>query len=153
VFVKLGDDDDYTPVRVSGEAFVGDLKELVVAKLELGVPPNRVTLTKDEENTPLDSRLTVQEVLAGARSLSLIVKVLKVERVPGAWLARGSPCAQARARTANRALDVARSAAGRSTVRSDRRGRGVCGGLARHGQGRGAARDERDAARLDSHAA
>jgi hypothetical protein len=87
VFVKLEDDDDYTPVRVSGDSFVGDLKKLVMEELKLEAPPNRVTLTKEGADTPLDSTLTVQEALGGVVRPRLIVKVLKVERAPGAWLA------------------------------------------------------------------
>jgi hypothetical protein len=76
VFVKLGDDDDFAEVAAPAGASVAALKELVVAKLKLEAPPNRVTLTKFGEGTPLDSRMTVLEALGDAGSLSLIVKVL-----------------------------------------------------------------------------
>jgi hypothetical protein len=103
VFVKLGDNDHFATVRVPGDAFVGDLTELVVAKLKLEAPLNAVTLTKEGEGAPLDSTLTVQEALGGVARPTLIVKAPKVERAPGAWLAmRGSSSAKGRARARQR---------------------------------------------------
>jgi hypothetical protein len=107
VFVKLGDNDHFATVRVSSDAFVGDLTKLVKEELKLDAPPNRVTLTKEGEETPLDSTLTVQEALGGVARPRLIVKAPKVERAPGAWLA-GLAWPRAARRTCVRACARAR---------------------------------------------
>jgi hypothetical protein len=103
VFVKREGQSTFVPMHVSGDTFVGDLTELVAAKLKLEAPLDAVSLTKEGEDTPLDSRLTVQEALGGVARPSLIVKAPKVERAPGAWLAmRGSLPAIGRARARQR---------------------------------------------------
>jgi hypothetical protein len=103
VFVKREDTSTFVPMHVSGDTFVGDLTELVVAKLKLEAPLDTVTLTKEGEDTPLDSTLTVQEALGGVARPRLIVKAPKVERAPGAWLAvQDSLPAQGRARARQR---------------------------------------------------
>jgi hypothetical protein len=82
--VKREGAPSFVPMHVPGETFLGDLLELIAAKLKLEGPLDTVTLTKYNEDTPLDSRMTVQEALGGVVRPSLIVKVLKVERAPGA---------------------------------------------------------------------
>jgi hypothetical protein len=119
---------------------VAALKELVVAKLKLEAPPNRVTLTKEGEDTPLDSTLTVQKALGGVARPRLIVKAPKVEHAPGAWHAV-TTCqrAQIHALAARFALDFARSPVRQAMVRSVRRGCVARRGHPRHGPGEGAA--------------
>jgi hypothetical protein len=84
VFVRREGASTFVEVVAPARASVAALLKLIAAKLKLDAPLDAVTLTKDGEGTPLDSRLTVQEVLGGASSLSLIVKVPPVERAPGA---------------------------------------------------------------------
>jgi hypothetical protein len=84
VFVKLGDNDDFVEVVTPAGASVAALKKLVKEELELDAPPNRVTLTKDGEGTPLDSTLTVQEALGGVARPRLIVKVVDPATARGA---------------------------------------------------------------------
>jgi hypothetical protein len=103
VFVKREGAADYAEVVVPAGASVAALKKLVKEELELEAPLDAVTLTKEGEDTPLDSRMKVHKAFGDADSLSLIVKAPKVERAPGAWLAmRGSLPAKGRARARQR---------------------------------------------------
>jgi hypothetical protein len=84
VFVKREGAPTFVEVLAPAGASVAALLKLIAQELKLDASLDAVTLTKYNEDTPLDSRMTVQEALGGVVRPSLIVKVLKVERAPGA---------------------------------------------------------------------
>jgi hypothetical protein len=84
VFVKREGAADVFEVSVIASASVAALKRLIAKDLKLDGPLDAVTLTKEGEATPLDSRMTVQKTFGDADSLTVIVKVVDPATARGA---------------------------------------------------------------------